>query len=84
MLEVVEAKYIAGYKVHLVLSDGTRGVVDLEDSLWGEIFEPLRDPSQFSKFEVSPVLHTIAWPNDADYAPEYLKRKMIEQSNRGQ
>ncbi|MFW5692780.1 MAG: DUF2442 domain-containing protein [Thermoguttaceae bacterium] len=79
MLEVVEAEHIEGYKIHLVLSDGTEGTVDLEDSLWGEVFEPLRNPDEFRKFTVSPELHTLAWPNHADFAPEHLRRKMIEQ-----
>ena len=83
MLEVIEAKYVAGYRVQLVLNDVTRGTVDLEDSLWGEVFEPLRDPQQFRMFTVSPELHTLTWPNDADFAPEHLKRKMIEQAGRG-
>lgn len=82
MLEVTEATYIGGYKVHLRLNDGTSGVVDLEGSLWGEMFEPLRDTREFCKFSVSPTLHTLAWPNDADFAPEHLKRKIIEQSDR--
>ena len=45
------------------------------------MFEPLRDLRVFQKFEVSPVLHTIRWENDADLAPEYLYEKMVEQSN---
>ncbi len=79
MLEVVEAEHIEGYKIHLVFSDGTEGTVDLEDSLWGEVFEPLRNPDEFRRFAISPELHTLAWPNDADFAPEHLRRKMLEQ-----
>ncbi len=77
MLEVIEAKYVDGYRIHLVLSDGTVGTVDLEDSLWGEVFEPLRDLREFRRFTVSPELHTLTWPNNADFAPEHLRRKLI-------
>ena len=45
------------------------------------MFEPLRDTAMFQRFEVSPVLHTIRWENDADLAPEYLYDKMVEQRN---
>lgn len=79
MLEVTSAQYVSGYKVRVVFSDGTAGTVDLESSLWGEVFEPLRDPVEFRKVSVSPVLHTLCWPNDADFAPEHLKRKLAEQ-----
>ncbi len=79
MLEVIEAKHSSGYTVHLVFNDGTEGEVDLKDSLWGPVFEPLKDESLFRQFTLSPILHTISWPNDADFAPEHLKAKMIEQ-----
>ncbi len=79
MLEVIDAKYSSGYSIHLVFSDGTEGDVDLEDSLWGPVFESLKDEALFKQLTLSPILHTISWPNDADFAPEHLKKKMIEQ-----
>jgi hypothetical protein len=51
----------------------------LADSLWGPVFEPLSNVQRFKRFHLSPVLHTIAWDNEADFAPEYLRDKMIEQ-----
>jgi len=79
MLEVKEAKYVSGYTLWLSFNDGTEGNVDLEDSLWGPVFEPLRKISAFREVSVSPVLHTITWPNDADFAPEHLMDTLIEQ-----
>ena len=35
----------------------------------------------FRRFEVSEVMHTVRWENDADLAPEYLHQKMVEQSD---
>jgi hypothetical protein len=80
MLEVKDAQYVSGYIIHIALSDGTSGNVDLEDSLWGTVFEPLRAVEEFRKFSVSPELHTLVWPNDADFAPEHLKKKLMEQT----
>ena len=80
MLEVTKAKHVSGYTLWLSFNDGTEGIVDLEDSLWGPVFEPLRNEDAFRQVSVSPILHTIAWPNDADFAPEHLKDKLIEQS----
>jgi hypothetical protein len=51
----------------------------LGDVLWGPVFEPLRDLSVFRRFQISDVLHTMVWENNADLAPEYLLAKMIEQ-----
>ena len=70
--KLTAAKHIEGYRLQLEFSDGTRGEIDLEDQLWGEIFEPVRDPDFFKRFEVHPELNTLTWPNGADFAPEYL------------
>ena len=72
ILRVVEAKYVGGYKLYLRFSDGSEGEVDLEHELEGEIFEPLKDPDYFRKFTLDPELHTVTWPNGADFAPEFL------------
>ena len=70
--KLTAAKHIEGYRLQLEFSDGARGEIDLEDQLWGEVFEPVRDPDFFKRFEVHPELNTLTWPNGADFAPEYL------------
>jgi hypothetical protein len=50
--------------------------VDLSDRLFGEIFEPLKDPAFFRQFQVHPDLHTVSWPNGADFAPEFLYERL--------
>jgi hypothetical protein len=79
MLEVAAAQYLDGHRIRIRFNDGAEGVVDLTDALWGPMFEPLKAPDIFRRFEVSPILHTIFWENGADIAPEYLREKMIEQ-----
>jgi hypothetical protein len=79
MLEVTAAESLGGHRVRICFSNGEEGTVDLTDALWGPMFEPLKDPATFQHFELSPVLHTIQWENDADLAPEYLYAKMVEQ-----
>ena len=69
---VIEARYVHGYVVHVRFSDGHEGDIDLEVELWGEIFEPLRDPAYFRQFQVRTDLGTITWPNGAGFAPEFL------------
>ena len=70
-LHVVEARYVHDYTVWLRFNDGTCGEVDLSAELEGPIFEPLRDPEQFKRFTIA--LHTLAWENGADFAPEFLR-----------
>lgn len=66
------AEYAGEYRIKVSFDDGTEGILDLKDELWGEVFEPLKDVSQFRAFRVDPELKTIVWPTGADLAPEYL------------
>ncbi len=70
-MHVTDARHIEGHRVQLSFSDGTTAAVDLKDSLDGPIFEPLREIEYFKSFSL--VGHTLAWPNGADFAPEYLR-----------
>ena len=70
-LHVTEARHIAGHRIGLSFNDGTSGEIDLSGSLDGSVFEPLRDVEYFKSFSI--VGNTLAWPNGADFAPEYLK-----------
>ena len=74
--EVVEAEYRHEFIIHLRFADGTEGEVDLSNELYGEAFEPLRDPAFFRAFTVHPEFHTLCWPNGADLAPEFLYEKV--------
>ncbi len=80
MLSVTAARYESGYKIWVELSDGRSGLVDLEDDLWGPVFEPLKDKEAFKRFAVSEELHTIVWENGADIAPEHLRDKLSAES----
>jgi len=70
-LHVVEVKHVEGHRVHVRFSDGTAREIDLSESLAGPISEPLRDVEYFRRFSMEG--HTLAWPNGADFAPEYLQ-----------
>ena len=70
LLHVTEADYIADHRVRVSFNDGATVDIDLSDSLEVPVFEPLRDIDYFKSFSI--VGHTLAWPNGADFAPEYL------------
>jgi hypothetical protein len=73
---VVEAAYVRDFLLRLRFRDGTEGEIDLAGELDGEIFAPLKDLEYFKRFSVSPDLHTVVWPNGADFAPEFLYEKV--------
>ena len=67
---VTRAEYRGEYRIHLVFSDRTEGVVDCAPWLRGPVFEPLKDVAYFKRFFLDGG--TVAWPNGADIAPETL------------
>ena len=69
-MEVIKADYLAGYRLRLRFSNGEIRIVDLESSLTGPVFHPLKDIEYFMKFSIP--FNTVQWGNGADFAPEYL------------
>ena len=72
MLNVVSVRHLHDYVLHLRFNNGVEGEVDLAEELDGEMFDPLRDKALFARVRVDPDIRTIAWPNGADLAPEFL------------
>ena len=69
---IIEAHHVQDFTIYLRFPDGTEGDIDLNGEFNGEIFQPLSEFSYFKQFTLDPDLHTICWPNGADFAPEYL------------
>jgi hypothetical protein len=76
----LNARYVRDYVIWLKFSDSVAGEVDLGGELDGPFFEPLRDPATFRY--VHPDLHTIVWPNGADFAPEFLHERVLSRMTR--
>lgn len=53
-----------------IATTGEVRIADLESSLVGEVFLPLRNIEMFKRFTVK--FDTVTWENEADLAPEYL------------
>ncbi len=73
LLDIVEARIVDGYLVHLRFEDGVEGEVDLSRLIRFEgVFAPLRDPKEFALLTVNVEIGTICWPNGADLDPDVL------------
>jgi hypothetical protein len=73
LLNVTTAHYEGDYRVLLTFNNGETRLVDLEETIFNDhrkVFEPLRDKQYFANFRLG--LNTITWPNEADFAPEFL------------
>ena len=69
-LEVSNAEYIRDYLLKITFNSGEIKLVDLQNSLQGPVFIPLKDKDYFKNFAIH--YNTIEWENGADFAPEYL------------
>jgi hypothetical protein len=69
-LHINEATYLKDYKLQLKFNNNEIKNVDLENELYGEVFEPLKNKDFFKDFFISH--NTIEWKNGADFAPEFL------------
>jgi hypothetical protein len=69
---IVSATPLGGYRIRVSFDDGSTRELDLEPVLHGELYGPLRDPELFAAVEVDPEVHTLVWPNGADFDPAVL------------
>lgn len=60
------------YVLRVRFDDGIEQVIDFEPVLGGELYRPLRDPAVFKQVRLDPEVHTLVWPNGADFDPETL------------
>ena len=60
------------YTLRVQFDDGTEQVIDFRPVLAGELYGPLRDLDLFNQVTIDPEVHTLVWPNGADFDPETL------------
>ena len=63
---------LSPYGLRVRFDDGTEQIIDFEPVLHGRLYGPLRDSSLFNQVRVDPEVHTLVWPNGADFDPETL------------
>lgn len=62
----------APYTLRVRFDDGTEQVINFEPILSGELYRPLRDLAVFNQVRIDPEVHTLVWPNGADFDPATL------------
>ena len=78
MIKVISVEAKSNYVLSLTFNDGLQGELSIKDRLFGEMFEPLKEPNYFSQVAVDDY-GVVCWPNEADLAPETLHKKIKEQ-----
>ena len=69
---VVAFEKRASFILRVDFDDGTSQVIDFKPVLKGELYGPLRDQELFDQVQIDPEIHTLVWPNGADFDPAIL------------
>jgi len=63
---------VAPFTLRVQFNDGTSQVIDFRPVLKGELYGPLQEPALFDQVRIDPEVHTLVWPNGADFDPAIL------------
>jgi len=69
---VTSVEPLGGYRLRVGFDDRSAREIDLETVLAGDLYGPLRDPAMFAAVAIDPEVHTLVWPNGADFDPAVL------------
>ncbi len=69
---VLRFRIVRPYTIRVAFDDGTEQTIDFQGVLAGELFGPLRDLNLFSRVFLDQEVHTLVWPNGADFDPATL------------
>ena len=70
--KVRTVKIIAPHTLRVSFDDGTEQTIDFRPVLAGELYGPLRAIPLFNQVSIDPEVHTLVWPNGADFDPATL------------
>lgn len=72
LVKVIDVEIVDPYTLRISFDDGEKRTINFEPILHGYYYEPLRDLSLFNQVRLDPDIHTLVWPNDADFDPATL------------
>ena len=70
--KVASFEKIAPFTLRVGFADGTAHTIDFRPILKGELYGPLQNPAVFDQVRIEPEIHTLVWPNGADFDPAIL------------
>ncbi|MBD3376122.1 DUF2442 domain-containing protein [candidate division KSB1 bacterium] len=69
---VVNVEQVGPYELCITFDDGVTQTIDFQPLLKGPLYEPLLDEVLFRQVDIDPEIHTLVWPNGADFDPATL------------
>ncbi len=72
MIRVVNFEIVRPYTLRITFEDGAERVINFVPVLEGYYYAPLRDLALFNQVRLDSKVHTLVWPNGADFDPATL------------
>jgi Protein of unknown function (DUF2442) len=72
LYRVASFEIVGPYTLKLSFDDSSKQTIDFSPVLAGELFGPLRNLELFNQVAIDPEVHTLVWPNGADFDPATL------------
>jgi Protein of unknown function (DUF2442) len=69
---VISFAIVGDYTLSVRFDDCTEQTIDFRPILAGKLYRPLRDSNLFNQVRIDPEVHTLVWPNGADFDPATL------------
>lgn len=63
---------VGAHTLRVEFADGSWQTIDFTPVLAGELYGALQDPELFGQVRLDPEVHTLVWPNGADFDPATL------------
>ena len=85
---VTKFTIVGPYTLQIAFDDRSEQRIDFHPILAGELYAPLRDINIFNQVTLDPEVHTLVWPNGADFDPAtlhdwpQLREAMVERAKR--
>jgi hypothetical protein len=73
LYRVTSFDIVAPFTLRITFDDNSVQTINFRPVLEGELFGPLKDLAMFNQVRLDPEIHTLIWPNDADFDPETLR-----------
>lgn len=76
MEKIIFVRALERHQLQVKFDDGVAGTIDCSDSLYGSVFEPLKDPVFFAQVSID-EFGALCWPNGADLAPDAIHADLL-------
>lgn len=72
LITVTKFEIISNYTLRIIFSNGQERIINFEPVLYGHYYGPLRNLELFNQVYLDKEIHTLVWPNEADFDPATL------------